>query len=393
MWKRRWIVWLAAFIGWMLVGLSFGINDFLFADVHVRFYQQPLPLMSVLAWEIAYWPVWAALSPLIFRFARRFPIEPNRWLRNLTISIVAGLLLTVAHRAIYLFIAWLIYLSSESSLESLSYLFHHLFLFNLPTGFMSYGVILLVSHAINYHKRLRDEELKATQLKAELAEAQLQAARAQLQALKMQLHPHFLFNTLNSISALLDEDVEKADEMLARLGDFLRLTLENSGAQMIALRDELEFLRRYLEIEQVRFQDRLSVEMQIEAEVLDTPVPNLILQPIIENAIRHGIAQQLGNGTIRIAAARKDDTVQIEVQDNGPGMMSNENVKAGVGLGNTIERLKQAYGGAQNFAIRTAPAGGTLVTLTIPFAADDRLLNEGSAESLNRLPASGLKPF
>jgi two-component system, LytTR family, sensor kinase len=389
--KRRWIVWLFAFAGWMLVGLSFGINDFLFAEVHVRFYQQPLPLMSVLAWELAYWPVWAALSPLIFRFARRFPIEQTRWLRNLFISIVAGLFITIAHRAIYLFVAWLVFDSKEHALESLAYLFSHLFLFNLPTGFMSYGVILLVSHVINYYKRLRDEEVKATHLKAELTEAQLQAARAQLQALKMQLQPHFLFNTLNSISALLDEDVEKADEMLARLGDFLRLTLENPGAQMIALRDELEFLQRYLEIEQVRFQDRLSIEMEIDPEVLDARVPNMILQPIIENAIRHGISQRIGSGAIRISARRREQSLCIEVQDNGPGIDVAEKTKAGVGLGNTTERLRQAYGGSQTFDIKAGPAGGTIVTLSIPFATDDQPVSELSAERLNLLPAPGLK--
>lgn len=384
--KRRWILWFFAFAGWMMVGLSFGINDYLFADVHVRFYQQPLTLMSVLAWELAYWPIWAAISPVIFRLARRFPIEPANWLRNLFINIIAGLFITLAHRAIYLFIAWLVYIAAENSIESLSYLFRRLFLFNLPTGFMSYGVLVLVSHAINYNKRLRDEELKATELKAELAQAQLQATRAQLQALKMQLHPHFLFNTLNSISALLDEDVEKADEMLARLGDFLRLTLENSGAQMIALRDELEFLRHYLEIEQVRFQDRLSIEMHIEPEVLDAQVPNMILQPIIENAIRHGISQRIGDGFIKIYATRKDNSLNLEVQDNGPGIVLSEKAKSGVGLGNTIERLKQTYGGAHSFDIKTAPVGGTIVTLTIPYVQSDNSLPEKPTEGMNLLP-------
>jgi two-component system LytT family sensor kinase len=384
--KRRWILWFFAFAGWMLVGLSFGINDYLFADVHVRFYQQPLTLMSVLAWELAFWPIWAAISPVIFRLARRFPIEPANWLRNLSINIIAGLFITLAHRAIYLFIAWLVYIAADNSIESLSYLFRRLFLFNLPTGFMSYGVIVLVSHAINYNKRLRDEELKATELKAELAQAQLQATQAQLQALKMQLHPHFLFNTLNSISALLDEDVEKADEMLARLGDFLRLTLENSGAQMIALRDELEFLRHYLEIEQVRFQDRLSIEMHIEPEVLDAQVPNMILQPIIENAIRHGISQRIGNGYIKICATHKDNSLHLEVQDNGPGIVLSEKAKSGVGLGNTIERLKQTYGGAHSFDIKTASAGGTIVTLTIPYVQSDHSLPERPTEGINLLP-------
>jgi hypothetical protein len=117
--KRRWILWGSAFVGWMLVGLSFGINDYLFADIHVRFYQEPLSLMNVLAWELAYWPVWAAISPLIFRLARRFPIERTTWLRNLFISIAAGLFITIAHRAIYLFVAWLLYIASSNSMESL----------------------------------------------------------------------------------------------------------------------------------------------------------------------------------------------------------------------------------------------------------------------------------
>ncbi len=380
--KHRWLIWSLAFVGWMLVGLSFGINDYLFADIHVRFYQEPLPLMSVLAWELAYWPVWAAISPLIFRLARRFPIERNNWLRNLLLSIVAGLFITVAHRAIYLFIAWFLYITADNSIDSISYLFHRLFLFNLPTGFMSYGVILLVSHVINYHKRFREEELKATELKAELAQAKLQAAQAQLQALKMQLHPHFLFNTLNSISALLNEDVEAADEMLARLGDFLRLTLENSGAQMISLRDELEFSRRYLEIEQVRFQDRLTVQMDIEAQTLEAQVPNMILQPLIENAIRHGISQRLANGKIEIHAARQDNQLRLTVQDNGPGVALSENSKTGVGLANTRERLKQSYSGVHNFEIQAAPEGGTLVTLTIPFALRDHLRADISSESV-----------
>lgn len=384
--KRRWLLWGFAFVGWMLVGLSFGINDYLFADIHVRFYQEPLPLMSVLAWELAYWPVWAAISPLIFRLARRFPIERANWLRNLFISIAAGLGITVAHRAIYLFVAWLLYIASDHSLESISSLYHRLFLFNLPTGFMSYGIILLVSHVINYYKRLREEEVNATGLKAELAEAQLQAAQAQLQALKMQLHPHFLFNTLNSISALLDEDVRKADEMLARLGDFLRLTLENSGAQMVALREELEFLRRYLEIEQVRYQDRLSVEMNIEPQTLDARVPNMILQPIIENAIRHGIAQRISSGLIEVCASHRGERLRLAVKDNGPGMALSENAKAGVGLANTRERLKQTYGEAHTFDIKTAPEGGTIVTLTLPFALSDNSLHDISPDPLPVLP-------
>jgi two-component system LytT family sensor kinase len=385
--NRRWLIWIMAFVGWMLVGLSFGLNDYLFADIHVRFYQEPLPLWSVLAWELAYWPVWAAIAPFIFRFARRFPIERINWRRNLLINISAGLFFTLAQRAVYLFIAWLLYIAADNSIDTITYLYRRLFFFNLPTGFMSFGVILLVSHLINYYRRLRDEELKASQLKAELAEAQLQATQAQLQALKMQLHPHFLFNTLNSISALLDDDAEAADEMLARLGDFLRLTLENSGAQTVALQEELEFLRRYLEIEQVRYQDRLSVELKVEPATLEAQVPNLILQPIIENAIRHGLSQSLGSGRIEICASHEGDNLRLTVKDNGPGVALREPAKAGLGLANTRERLKQSYGEAHRFDIQTAPEGGTVVTLTIPFALREPSAESNSSASLNALPA------
>src|SRR4029079_2186861 len=168
-----------------------------------------------------------------------------------------------------------------------------------------------------------------------------------LQALKMQLHPHFLFNTLNSISALLDEDVDAADQMLARLGDLLRMTLENSGAQEITLQEELEFLRCYLEIEQVRFNDRLTVDMKIEPATLDAQVPNLILQPIVENAIKHGIVSRIAPGRIEISAIRYGGSLKLQVRDNGPGLHPGEassgRVKEGLGLANTRARLEQRY--------------------------------------------------
>jgi two-component system, LytTR family, sensor kinase len=365
--KSRRLIWGLAFVGWVLVGLTFGLNDYLFSEVYLRFYKEPLSLASILWWELVYWPMWAAMSPLIFQIARRFPVDRGSRFRNVAVNLLAGPLITVTHRAAYLFVAWLIYVASKEPLDSIFDLYHHLFFFNLPTGFMSYGVILLVSHVINYYQRFRDEEVKASRLKAELAEAQLQITRAQLESLKMQLHPHFLFNTLNSISALLDEDVGAADEMLARLGDFLRLTLENSGAQTVALREELEFLRRYLEIEQVRYQDRLGVDMKIEPETLEAEVPNMILQPIIENAIRHGTSQRLNSGRIEVRAAREGDLLRLDVQDNGPGLTGNGPAKAGVGLSNTRARLHQSYGAAHSFAIREAPEGGTVVTLEIPF--------------------------
>ncbi len=371
MFKKRWTIFVFAFLGWLMIGIAHGLNEYFFTDTLAYYYKEAPTLKSMLLWEVVYWPTWAALAPLIFLLARRFPIVHENWLRNLLINIAGGLLIIIPQR--------LIYLTAAGTLQSvlgeeimLSGLYRHFLLYNLPTGFLSYGVILLFSHGFNYYKRYQEEELKASELKAELAEAQLQITRAELQSLKMQLHPHFLFNTLNSISALLDEDAHAADEMLARLGDFLRLTLENSGAQTIALQEELEFLRRYLEIEQVRFQDRLTVGFAIDAETLAAQVPNMILQPIIENAIRHGIVERIAEGHIEITARRENDKLLLQVKDNGAGLQSPAISNGqGLGLSNTRARLQQIYGAAHRFELENASEGGTIARLEIPFILDE----------------------
>jgi LytS/YehU family sensor histidine kinase len=187
----------------------------------------------------------------------------------------------------------------------------------------------------------------------------------------MQLHPHFLFNTLHSISALVHKNADAADKMIARLGDFLRLTLENSGAQEVSLQEELEFLKCYLEMERIRFEDRLTVQMDIEPQALGARLPNLILQPIVENAIRHGISPRTSPGRIEIEARRLNGTLQVLVTDNGPGLPSDSNtgsiIKAGVGLANTQARLKQLYGNQHRLDLSNAASGGLTVILEIPF--------------------------
>src|SRR6266496_548933 len=249
--KSHWRLQLAVIVGWTLIGLTFTFNYYLFSDHYVAIFKQPPTLEQMLIWELPYWFLWAALSPLVFWLTMRFPLERGRLVRNSLVHVLACVSLSLIHRAVYLIVGWLLHVAVYRQLSSISEVFGFLLLFNLPTGFMSYGTILLVSYAVNYYRRYQDEELKISRLKTELAQAQLQTTQAQLQSLKMQLQPHFLFNTLNSISTLLDEDVEAADEMLARLGDFLRLTLDNTGTQEVTLQEELEFLRCYLEIEQV----------------------------------------------------------------------------------------------------------------------------------------------
>jgi len=186
-----------------------------------------------------------------------------------------------------------------------------------------------------------------------------------LQALKIQIHPHFLFNTLNSIAALLHKDVEAADQMIARLGDFLRLTLKSSDAQIVDFEQELEFLKCYLDIEHIRFQDRLTVEMDIDPDALTAMVPNLILQPIVENAVRHGVARQTAPGHIIIRARCQGDRLIMTVEDNGPGLKANSN-GSGIGLRNTRARLEQFYGTDFSFDIANSAQHGASVTLDVP---------------------------
>ena len=323
----------------------------------------------MLIWELPYWFLWAALSPVIFRITRRFRIERGSYLWSSATHILACVLLSLVHRAVYLIVCWLLHVAVYRQFTSIPQLYQSDIFFNLPVGFMSYGTILLVSHVVDYYHRYREEELKISRLKAELAEAQLRVTEAQLQALKMQLHPHFLFNTLNSISVLMTEDVTAARRMLTRLSDLLRASLENVGTQEVSLREELDFLQNYLEIEQTRFHDRLTVRMEIEPRALDARVPNLILQPLVENAIRHGIAPRAQPGLIEIYAARENGIVQLKVRDNGAGLgsASPETLIKGIGLSNTQARLKQLHGGAHNFEIRNVRGGGLEVTISFPF--------------------------
>jgi sensor histidine kinase YesM len=236
-----------------------------------------------------------------------------------------------------------------------------------PSTLFTYWAILGVIYAFNYYRKYREHELKASHLETQLAQAQLQA-------LKMQLHPHFLFNTLHAISSLMRKDVEAADSMITRLSDLLRLTLETTGVQEVTLRQELEFLERYLEIEQTRFRDRLTVRMEIEPETLDARVPNLILQPLVENAIRHGIAPRSAPGWIEIRATHDDRMLHLQVRDNGPGLPPDleAEMKEGVGLANTRARLEQLYGAAQRFDLNNAAEGGLIVSLTLPFRTETK---------------------
>jgi LytS/YehU family sensor histidine kinase len=232
---------------------------------------------------------------------------------------------------------------------------------NFDWEMMTYWTVVGLSHAVLYYRESRDRALRASQLETRLVEAQLKT-------LQQQLHPHFLFNTLHAISALMHRDVEAADRTLMRLSDLLRLTLETLGQQEITLKAELEFLSKYLQIEQTRFADRLKVRFDVQPETLDTLVPNLILQPLVENAIKHGVARKAGPGHIDISAKRDGDKLLMQVRDDGVGLSEDAltALQKGIGVSTTRARLQHLFGADFRFEFHRLPTG-LAVIVAIPW--------------------------
>ena len=355
---------------WRRAAFVFGgctLVSFIFAAVSyaaaVGENNKEFDFVSALRLNLVQFYLWAILSPLIFRFSRRFPIELRPLnLRNLFLHFPALVSFAGIHQIIHLAVLWFITPRLRRQFPALIDCYRAYFGFGFYIDLIIASLIVIAVHALLYYQNFRASELAQSSLKTQLAQAQLRA-------LKMQLHPHFLFNTLHSISSLVLEDPSKANSMIARLGDFLRLTLENSEQQLVTLKEEIEFLRTYLEIEQVRFGDRLTVAFEIEPTTLSAAVPHLILQPVVENAIQHAIAPRATPGSIHIEAKRLNGSLRLEVKDNGPGIVSNGDLieKQGVGLSNVRARLNQIYGSDFRFELMNSKDGGLTVVMEIPF--------------------------
>lgn len=353
-----------AFAGWTCVALFFA-NRLFFSH---QLTHQPISWVEAISWSFLDWYLWAALSPFVFRASRHFPLGRGAPIRNVFVHLLLSVIFTVVHSTIYGTIVWNVRWIPAQDV-TLTGLVQGLFFGKFHLGVVTYWVLVVLRHTFDFYTRYREEELRVSRMEAQLAQAQLQA-------LRMQLHPHFLFNTLNAIAALMHRDVDAAERMLARLSDFLRLTLEAGAAHEVSLRQELEFLKRYLEIEQTRFADRLEVSVDVDPTALDARVPNLILQPLVENAIRHGIACSASAGHVEIAAHRRNGALLLQVSDDGPGLTAGaaQPLREGVGLTNTRARLAQLYGAGSSLDFANRREGGVQVTLTIPFrteAADE----------------------
>ena len=365
--RKKWLNWLIGFGIWTTLAIFLSIRGLLY------YYRQDveIPWASVISSSFIDFYLWGSISPLIFMLCRRFPVERDKIVRRVLLHLILSFVFAFAVTQISVFFYWYLGSPNRENYPTLAAIYKKALFdpYLLHQNTIVYWMTLLAAHTIRYYRELRTREIQAVQFAAQTARLSGQLALAQLNALKMQVHPHFLFNTLNAISALLDTDVKAADRMIARLSEFLRMTLKNSEAPATTLEKELEFLRTYLEIEKIRFQERLVVEIDVESQVLDATVPNLILQPLVENAVRHGIAQQMNVGHLRIAARRFENRLLIEVEDNGPGLTTNshETFGKGVGLANTKARLEHFYGGDFTFEINGKEnARGTRVLLNLP---------------------------
>lgn len=347
-WKRRWFVLLI----WLFAGVITGGQSWYFRVAAGR----EAPWDTILITSSTFALLWFLLTPVIVWLSTRFHIERTRWPARIGLHILFALITAFVQLTAFNLIA-LFAQNAEITFARVS----QLVVSNFDYGLLVYFVILLVHHAWHYYERMQAEQVRSAQLQAELAQAQLQA-------LKMQLHPHFLFNTLNTIAVLIHENPEAAGRVLELLSDLLRRSLKNAGVQEVALQHELEFLKTYLEIEQTRFGERMSVRMNVAPETLTASVPNLILQPLVENAVRHGIAKRRGPGWIEISAARENGALLLRVRDNGLGLEGNAaSQNGGIGLANTRARLHTLYGERGALKLSALPEGGAQAEITLPF--------------------------
>lgn len=361
---------------WVVMGLFtvLGLIDAGQIYLHVkRFSGNEIHWEEAVAVGLGDWYLWAAASPIIFYLARRFPITAAKWPSRLLIHIYFGTLIILTKIALDMLLNFAVIGKNvmllpltleERMLQNGEYLIplYRSFVFGKIYVYpIIYTAFVAASHFLEYYQKSRQRELESTRLEAQLAQAQLQV-------LRMQLQPHFLFNTLNAIAALMHKDVRLADRMIARLGELLRATLENPANQEETLRQELSFLRPYLEIEQARIGPRLDVKIDIPDEVLDAMLPYLIVQPLVENSIRHGIAPRVGPGRLSIRAWRDNGRLSIEVADNGVGLRDDEKRdREGIGLANTRGRLQGLYGDAGTLTMEQGPDGGVIATISLPY--------------------------
>jgi two-component system LytT family sensor kinase len=346
--RWQWLTWSAVFGVWTLLALL----SVLQTALYLARQGSPIDWARLTTSRLTDWYTCALFTPGFFWVARHYPIERQRWRVSVPVHLGASALFVILKYALYAVIQRRFEGRAQAS-------FSGLLAANFISELMIFWAVIAAVHAIELYRRLLDRDHTAMVLRAELA-------KAQLDALRSQLNPHFLFNALNGVSALMHRDVEAADRMVSGLGDLLAATLDTRGPEQIRLAEEVRFLEKYLAIMSVRFGDRLSVVRDVDRDTLSALVPTLILQPLVENAIEHGVARQAGPGFVGIHAHRRGDSLELAVTDNGPGLTTTTR-EGGVGLANTRSRLAHHYGDSQSLFLERAADAGVRATILIPF--------------------------
>jgi two-component system LytT family sensor kinase len=352
--RTRWILILCA---WTIVGLLFTVQEIVLAKVHGGHVNWVFVVI-----EFVYWYVWAAYTPLVIGLAKRFPLTGPRFVTHIAIHTIIALLMAPLASVTEYFLSGgllrLIFRIIDPGAPLLLPTFTGSVLSMSFTGVLTYWLVVGLYQSFHFYQAAMERQTIAAQLETQLS-------HAELENLKSQLHPHFLFNSLHTIGVLMQEDVDAASHLLVSLGDLLRMALERRENE-ITLQSELEFVGKYLEIEQTRFHDRLKVHMNVPPELLGVYVPSLALQPLVENAIKHGISVDSAAGRLEIAAQRHNGRVWLSVRDDGPGPAPGSRVRFGVGLTNVQSRLKQLYGDESSLELIRGDGRGCEAIITIP---------------------------
>jgi len=320
---------------------------------------RPAPVWDEFIWELAFAVTWIAGTPVVLWIANRFSLRHSNRIRNSILLLTAGIGLSTVQCTLH---GIIIYASRpDIHAFNVNIILSSLF-YNIDKMLIVYCGLAILQHAMDFYRSFQEKELKASRLETQLSQAQMMA-------LKMQLQPHFLFNTLNAIVTLIHKNPDLAEETIVRLSDFLRITLDASGKQIVTLKEELEFITAYLSIEEVRFNGRLTYRNLVEPELFDAQVPMLIVQPLVENAIKHGFSQFEGSSVLEISAVKKNSSLTIIVQDDAAPSLSLQNMREGIGLTNIRSRLQALYGEAASLTISPNTSRGVRATLNIPYSS------------------------
>jgi two-component system LytT family sensor kinase len=351
-----WLRGAGVFGVWTLIGLFFTTQHYLNV---ARIFDGECSWRRSLLSTLPDWYLWAALSPIVTLLCRAWPVERGKLRVSIPVHVVAGLVLALVH--VVLSVAVFMFLSPVPG--------HTLrwgpqleinFLLSYHWDALTYAALAALSHARSYRARSLERARRAAELEATLA-------RAQLDVLRRQLEPHFLFNALNAVAELIHSDPGRAEEMLIRLADLLRLSLKTEERQEVPLRTEIELLEKYLDVERARFADRLAVAIDVSPATLDAAVPTWILQPLVENAVRHGVARMSDRGRIEIRSHVEGSSLRLEVRDNGPGLGDAADSIERTGLSNTRARIARLYGDPFGLRLENAPGGGAVTVLELPY--------------------------